>query len=246
VQALRQSLEQRGQLNAVLVFDDGAILQVLDGFKRLAAARELGWSHLHAIRLQLPEADAASQLLALHSIQGLTELEEGWLVRALHRKHGLTQASIARQLGHHKSWVCRRLLLVEALDVEVQTLVRLGLLAPRAALALQALPRSNQLAAGQVASRRGLTVRQTELFVMHLTEQFDDAARQRILDAWHHGKQGPLKPAARPSPALRSEADWTATDVTTLHRIAARLQARLLATPLQAYGPAAAQLLDES
>ena len=68
-----------------------------------------------------------------------------------------------------------------------------GLLAPRAALALQALPRGNQLAAGQLVIRRGLTVRQTELFVMHLTEQFDDAARQRVLDAWHHGKQGPVQ-----------------------------------------------------
>jgi hypothetical protein len=37
-----------------------------------------------------------------------------------------------------------------------------------------------------------------------------------------------------------------ATDVTSLHRVAARLQARLLATPLRALGAAAAELLDES
>jgi hypothetical protein len=37
-----------------------------------------------------------------------------------------------------------------------------------------------------------------------------------------------------------------ATDVTTLHRVAARLQARLLGTPLRAFGAAAAELLDQS
>jgi hypothetical protein len=37
-----------------------------------------------------------------------------------------------------------------------------------------------------------------------------------------------------------------ATDVTTIQRVAARLQARLLDTPLRAFGAAAAELLDES
>ena len=246
VRALRQSLEQRGQISPLLVLGAGEVLEVLDGFKRLAAARELGWPELRVLRHPLHEADAKAWLVALHDVQGLTELEEGWLVRSLHRDHGLPQAAIAAELGRDKSWVCRRLLLVEGLEPEVQARVRLGLLAPRAALALHALPRGNQAAAGEVVARRGLTVRQTELFVMHLLEQPDAPARQRVLDAWHSGIKGPVKLAPRPSRALRSEADWMATDVTTLHRVAARLQARLLGTPLRAFGAAAAELLDES
>lgn len=246
VKALRQSLEQHGQLSALIVFEAGELLEVLDGFKRLAAARELGWPELRVMRQRLPEGDAKTWLVALHAVHGLTELEEGWLVRSLHRDHRLTQAVIATELGRHKSWVCRRLLLVEGLAVEIQARVRLGLLAPRAALALHALPRGNQEAAGEVVVRRGLTVRQTELFVMHLLEQVDTPARQRVLDAWHCGAKGPVKPAPRPSRALRSEADWMATDVTTLHRVAGRLQARLLGTPPMAFGGAAAELLDES
>jgi ParB-like chromosome segregation protein Spo0J len=246
VRALRESLEQRGQLSPLLVIVVGAELEVLDGFKRLAAARELGWPELRVQRQPLPEADAKAWIVALHAVQSLTELEEGWLVRSLHRDHGLTQAIIAAKLGRDKSWVCRRLLLVESLEPEVQARVRLGLLAPRAALALHALPRGNQAAAGEVVARRGLTVRQTELFVTHLLEQADPPARQRVLDAWHSGLKGPVKPAPRPSRALRSEADWMATDVTTLHRVAARLQARLLSTPLMALGAAAAELLDQS
>ena len=43
------------------------------------------------------------------------ELEEAWIVRALVREDGLTQSEVAELLGRHKSWVCRRLALLEKL-----------------------------------------------------------------------------------------------------------------------------------
>ncbi|MBK6519966.1 MAG: hypothetical protein IPG04_39000, partial [Polyangiaceae bacterium] len=46
-------------------------------------------------------------------------------MRALYREHGLLQPAIAQRLGRHKSWVHRRLMLVEALDPAVQADVRL-------------------------------------------------------------------------------------------------------------------------
>jgi hypothetical protein len=69
--------------------------------------------------------DAKVWLLELHQGHGLTELEEGWLVRSLHRDDGLSQGAMAQRLGRHKSWVCRRLLLVEGLETAVQTVRRL-------------------------------------------------------------------------------------------------------------------------
>jgi hypothetical protein len=45
---------------------------------------------------------------------------------------------------------------------------------------------------------------------------------------------------------VRCEADWTAADIATVHRVAARLEARLLATPLRTFGPSAAELLATS
>jgi len=62
-------------------------------------------------------------------------------------------------------------MLVEALDPAVQADVRLGLLMPRAAVAVSQLPRGNQQAASAVVVRRGLTFRQTE-------------ALNQILEAW--------------------------------------------------------------
>ncbi len=84
VAAVRRSLEQQGQLSAVLVFDDAGVLEVIDGFKRLGAARELGWSTLRVrIASDCGELEAKVWMCTLHAGRGLTELEEAWLVRSL-------------------------------------------------------------------------------------------------------------------------------------------------------------------
>ncbi len=244
VEAMRRSLSLHEQLTSILVFAVGGRLEILDGFKRVHAARKLGWKDLVAETSGVGIADAKVQIAALHSGRGLTEIEEAWLVRSLYREDGLSQPEIARRLSRHKSWVCRRLLLVEALDPAIQADVRLWLLAPRAAVAVSALPRGNQRAAAAVVIRRGLTVRQTELFVAEILDRPDDAARVDFMRRHLEAGPGPAPATARPpTRALRNEADWMAADVATMLRVAARLQARLVATPLGALGPPAASVV---
>ncbi len=67
------------------------------------------------------------QIVHSNRREGLTEIEEAWIIHALHREDGLSQPEIGRLLGHHKSWVNRRLLLAEALSEELQADLRLGL-----------------------------------------------------------------------------------------------------------------------
>lgn len=243
VETMSESLTRNGQLTPLIVFEQDGGLEIIDGFKRLHAARRLGWPGLRVMRVETDQVAAKIRLTALHTGRGLTELEEGWVVRSLHRDDRLSQGSIAERLGRHKSWVCRRLMLVEALESEVQASVRLGLLTPRAAVVLAALPRGNQVAATQVVTRRGLTVRQTELLVCQLHECGDEQARSALLSKWASGDAVPTRPGPKLTRAMRSEADWTAADIATVHRVAARLQARLLAAPLRAFGPTAAELL---
>jgi hypothetical protein len=232
--AMRRSLDRHGQLTPIVAFAERDQIQTLDGFKRLRAAI--------MIAEVADSIDAKIRLAELHQHRGLTELEQGWLVRSLYRDDKLSQPEIARRLDRHKSWVCRRLILVEALDLAVQADVRLGLIAPRAAIALAALPRGNQVAASAVVIRRGLTVAQTERLVAELREQ-PEAARagwiaQRL-------KAAPAAPTPRPARTPRGEADGMVTDIATLVRVGARLQARLLGTPLGALGaPAAEVVLD--
>jgi ParB-like chromosome segregation protein Spo0J len=241
LETMRRSLERHGQLTAVVTFREGEMLEIVDGFKRLHAARALGHQTLRVTTKALDVADAKVQIAALHDRRGLTELEEAWLVRSLYREDGLSQGEIARRLERHKSWVCRRLLLVEALDVAVQADVRLGMLAPRAAVALAALPRGNQAPASAVVIRRGLTVRQTELLVAEILEHADEAGQAAFIRGrLEGGAPRRSRPIVR---AVRSEADWMASDVATLLRIAARLQARLCARPIDAFESGAADVI---
>ena len=246
LETMRRSLTRHGQLSPLSVFADGAQLELIDGFKRVHAARALGLPTLRARVADVGSVDAKVLLVALHDRRGLTELEEGWLVRSLYRDDHLSQPAIAERLGRHKSWVFRRLMLVEALDPAVQADVRLGLLAPRAATAVSQLPRGNQQAASHLVIRRGLTVRQTELLVAELMDCSDDAARAQQLARWMESASPDARAGERPTRAARSEVDGISTDIRTVRQVAARLEARLLATPLSALRPEAAALLTES
>jgi ParB-like chromosome segregation protein Spo0J len=245
---VQRSLERHGQLTPVVVIEDAGHLETLDGFKRLRAARAMGWTTLRVDVLApgLGVVDAKLAFGALHARRGLTELEEAWLIRSLVRDDGLRQGDIAHRLHRHKSWICRRLMLAESLDGAVQADVRLGLVAPRTAVALAALPRGNQVRAAEVVSRTGMTLRQTEAMVCELLELQDPVARVAWLD--RRLTAAPSAAAADPAPSARrrAESDWILGDVLTLRRVGARLEARLLARPLATHGPGAAVSLREA
>ena len=135
------------------------------------------------------------------------------------------------------------MLLIKKLVDEMQTDIRIKLITPRAAVTLTALPRGNQIAAMSAVIHRGLTVRQTELLVAQALALDDASAQSALLARWSTGAVTLAQPGPRPTQAVRSEADWVAADITTLHRVAARLDARLLGTPLCAFGPVAAELI---
>jgi ParB-like chromosome segregation protein Spo0J len=84
------------------------------------------------------------------------ELEEAWIVRALVREDGLSQAEAAELLGRHKSWVCRRLALLEKLHQEVRQDLEVGLLTPTAAREIARLPAGNQSEVVDVMRREAL------------------------------------------------------------------------------------------
>lgn len=240
---VQSSLERHGQLSALTLFVEASGLEILDGFKRVRAARALGWPTLLARIDDAGVIDAKLRLCELHDRRGLTEIEEAWLVRSLYRDDGLAQPEIARLMGRHKSWVWRRLMLVESLESAVQAEVRLGLLAPRAAVALGRLPRGNQRAASAVVVRRGLTVRQTELLVDEVLSRDDPGARAELLARRMDVARPGGKPGPRPTRAVRNEADWMSADITRLRDVAARLEARLLATPLSVLPLGAAEIV---
>ena len=233
--SMRWSLSTHGQLSPVCAFKGGETLEVYDGFKRLRAARGLGLRELRAVVVDVDIVEATVHMRELHAGRGLTALEEAWIVRSLHRDHHLTQGAIATRLRCHKSWVCRRLMLVEALDVGVQADVRLGLLTPRAAVLVSALPRGNQSVVSGAVIRRGLTVRQTAAFVRELADAADGVAEQAVLSRWTDELPAVVPRGVQ---ASRSVAETIARDIMAIRRSAGRLEACLTATPLVSLSPA--------
>ena len=237
--AMRTSLARHGQLSPVRAFDDDGQLEVFDGFKRLRAARGLGLGQLSARVVDVDVVEATVQMRELHAGRGLTPLEEGWMVRALYRDCQLSQGAIAARLRCHKTWVCRRLMLVEALDSSVQADVRLGLLAAL----VSALPRGNQTLAAGVVIRRGLTVRQTARLVRELTDAAEPAIQQAVLQRWE--AQGAAA-TPRPGCSTRGVVETMARDIATIRRSAGRLQSCLVTTPLAALESGAADVVVQS
>lgn len=241
---MRRSLGEHGQLTPLCAFERDGGLQVIDGFKRLVAARDLGWSTVRVRVLEVDVAEATARISELHGGRALTELEEGWIVRALHRDHHRSLGAIASALSRDKSWVWRRLMLVEGLCPDVQANVRLGLIAPRAALVVAALPRGNdQTTASQLVIRRGLTVRQTELLVY---EWLDAPSEKRASVFARWSSSGPPARGAnglKKTHRQRGAAESMVVAITTLRRAAGILHGLLGATPLCALEPGSAELL---
>jgi hypothetical protein len=144
----------------VCLQDDDYVL--IDGFKRLHAARKLkGMTSLQARRMDVDEQGAKAAIYNLNRIgQRPLELEESWIVHALVREDGLSQVEAAQLLGRHKSWVNRRLAMLERLCDEAREELRLGLLSPSLARQLTRLPRGNQGDALHTAREASLTSRE--------------------------------------------------------------------------------------
>lgn len=233
VEPVRRSLARVGQLSPLTAWRDGRTtgegLEILDGFKRLRAARALSWSHLRVRILEVDAVDALTSMVTLNAGNALTEMEEALLCRAMYREHHLTQPEIAARLGRHKSWVCRRLMLAEGLHEQVQTDVRLGLLAPRAACEIARLPHGNQPDASVAALRRGMTVAQVAHLVRDALALPNAAAITAHLRAVAEAR-APVLRAAR-APSTPTEAERLLRDVDTAMRVAARLQSHLRARP---------------
>ncbi|HJT76819.1 MAG TPA: ParB N-terminal domain-containing protein [Gemmataceae bacterium] len=161
--AMTGSVRRYGQLTPLVVCLREETLEVLDGFKRLAAARALGLKAVAARRLEADERTAKAAIYGLNQTGRRTqEWEDAWIVHALVREDGLTQVEVAELLGHHKSWVCRRLALVEKLADELRDDLRLGLLSATAARSLVRLPAGNQAEVVATARRDKLTAAELE------------------------------------------------------------------------------------
>ena len=160
------SMKKDGQLSPLIVQMEADTYQVLDGFKRLRACRQMAYETLE-VRVIGAGGGVGKAAMVRQNLErkGLCPLEEGLIVRAMHRQDGLEQLEIAGLVNRHKSWVCRRIALVDRLGEEVTEHMRLGLISASVGRELSKLPRGNQAAVMAQVEGLGLSSRETEKLV---------------------------------------------------------------------------------
>jgi ParB-like chromosome segregation protein Spo0J len=215
-EAMAGSLRRWGQLSPVVACRRGPQLDLLDGFKRWTAARQgAGLTTLSVRVLEVDEQTAKAAILGLNRGQrGVRELEEAWIVQALVRDDGLTQVEAAHLLGQHKSWVCRRLALLEKLSDEVKEDLRLGLLGPALARQLVRLPAGNQEAVLALTRRQTLTAQEVSGVIDLLQGASEEQAAFVLSRPRQALAQAQRMPVALRDPRLSQAGNWLARHLT--------------------------------
>jgi len=205
VDRMVSSLTTHGQLAPVVAVERSGALQILDGFKRLAAAKKMGWSELAVSTAQLDEAAQWATMLALNrGPQSMTELDEALILRELVQT-GLTQVQVAELVQRHKSWVSRRIGLVERLHPELVEQMKLGMLAPGVARSLLSLPAGNQLQIAATSLAANLGSRDAELLVSLWLKARAPEEREYLLAQPRAALQKAHPQLAAPDPRLTPE-----------------------------------------
>lgn len=228
VEALRLDLGRHGQLSPLVArVQTSGHPQLLDGFKRLRAAREMGWTTLEVECLEATPSMALALMLSLNRRFGLSPVEEALVVREL-TTTGLNGVEVGRLLGRHKTWVSRRLGLLERLAPELQEDMKLGLLDPGIARRLLALPRGNQVELAAVVRQAGLGVRQTETLVGLWRRAPSEEAKQFVMshptDALAAAES---KPEMAVDPRLSSQGQWAQRRLGSALRVLSQLSETL-------------------
>lgn len=166
VQSMVCSMEKNGQLQPVIIRQEGTQNELIDGFKRYYAAERLQIENLEARIIDVPPILGKAMILSYNKTSGsLIDYEEGLVIQNLKTQHLMNQKEISELLDHSTTWVCRRLSLVEKLVPSVQDALRMGQITGGHARELVKLPRGNQQEFTLCLIANNLTTAQTSMLV---------------------------------------------------------------------------------
>ncbi len=233
VDALARSIDERGQLVAVVVVDeDERSWNVIDGYRRIAALERCGHDQAWVERWDCPLEEALLRVLAQAQARPWQALEEAALLQELIERYGCSQRQIARQSGRDASWINRRLALLEGLPETALAAVRAGQLSSWAASrVLLPLARANTEHANTLLQQLGeqpLSTRELALWFQHY-QRANRTTRIRLVEqpqlflkAWR------TQQAQRQAQQLQSgpEGQWL-RDLRHIERLAQGLSTRV-------------------
>jgi len=179
---VEKSMRLHGQLQPVVARVHNGNYQLIDGFKRLYAAEDLMMETLQCHLLKIDLKQAKVLLLNYNrSRQTMETWEEAMVLHDLKRAHSLDQSSLARLTGYSRSWVSRRLSLIEKMDKDISSDIMMGVLTGSHARAIIKLPRGNQIKVARAITNYRLTSRQSDTLVDAFLEAKDEDQQRYIL-----------------------------------------------------------------
>jgi ParB-like chromosome segregation protein Spo0J len=184
---LAASLAEIGQRVPIVVIASGPRFLLIDGYLRVDVLRRLSRDTAQATTWPLGETEALIQRHHL-SARSRSIVEEGWLLQHLAREERLGLDELAARFCRSKSWVSRRIDLVEKLGASIHAKLRAGIFAPQAAMKyLVPLARANRAHLDRLLAALGPT-RLSVRDVGALYEGWrraDAAGRERLVDDPH-------------------------------------------------------------
>jgi ParB family transcriptional regulator, chromosome partitioning protein len=193
VERLARSIARDGQVVPCIVVGgsldsseakDNERLVLIDGYRRVAALRQLGRDRALVERWSCDLVEAVLGVLARAQSRSFAVLEEALLLRELTQGFGLSQLEVARRCGRDDSWVNRRLQLLSSLPDAVLAAVCAGRLSTWAAIRVIApLARASATHAARLLA----ALAQTPLSTRQLKQWFDHyqkasrAVRERMV-----------------------------------------------------------------
>ena len=172
VRRLADSISRHGQLEAMLAVsgpDDRLIL--VDGYQRHAALKY--------------QSQTLCQLLIHRGERQWEAIEEAGLIQELHRRFSYSLSEIGRRIGRDKSYVKRRMDLLESLPEEILSQVIAGVISTWAAnRVLIPLARANCTDATRLAAhleREPMSTRELQVFYEHY-QKANRQVRERMLN----------------------------------------------------------------
>ena len=184
---LLASLGETGQQSPVIVVagtEPGRYV-VVDGHRRVRALKRLKADVAKATVWEMPEAEALATAYQMGAQGKRGAFEEGWLVAELHRAWRWSLGEVAERLVRSKSWVSKRLALVEELPDWMAEEVASGRLGAHAAANfLVPLTRVNGEDGRRLAERiRGLGLSNRQMGELYACYRAAAAAvRRRIVE----------------------------------------------------------------
>jgi len=234
IEQMKASLTALGQLTALVVVKRQSGLELIDGFKRRRAAEQMGWTTLRVMSMEVDEQGQWTAMLALNrATHSMSVLEEALVLREM-MGMGMPQTLIGQILNRHKSWVSRRIGLIERLHPELVEQIREGILPPGAARRLLGLPVGNQLELATVVTHQGLGSQETELLV-RLWKNAEPPIRDYLLaharQALENARSG--DPEQPPDPRLTPRGQRLQRHLRILQEVAPRTLQTLRPSPAE-------------